>query len=36
MSENASRARANTLGMRRYEKDMLINYDVLVKSEKLA
>jgi len=25
MSENASRARANTLGMRRYEKDMLIN-----------
>jgi methyl-accepting chemotaxis protein len=27
MSEDASRARANTLGMRRYEKDMLINYE---------
>ena len=27
MSENASRARANTLGLRRYEKDMLINYE---------
>jgi methyl-accepting chemotaxis protein len=27
MSENASRARANTLGLRRYEKDMLLNYE---------
>ena len=27
MSENASRARANTLGLRRYEKDMLINFE---------
>lgn len=27
MSENASRARANTLGMRRFEKDMLLNFE---------